>query len=77
MVVQRKSLIGRPKERKKVYKVGSYIPFVGLRFLIHCNFISTEESKNRIPFGYVWFPKSTKERKKMLRKMIFSCLVVL
>ena len=27
--------------------------------------------------GYVWFPKSTKERKKMLRKMIFSCLVVL
>lgn len=32
MVVQRKSLIGRPKERKKVYKVGSYIPFVGLRF---------------------------------------------
>lgn len=48
MVVQRKSLIGRPKERKKVYKVGSYIPFVGLRFLIHCNFISTEESKNEI-----------------------------
>ena len=27
--------------------------------------------------GYVWFPESTKERKKMLRKMIFSCLVVL
>ena len=27
--------------------------------------------------GYVWFPESTKERKKILRKMIFSCLVVL
>ena len=23
--------------------------------------------------GYVWFPKNTKERKKMRRKMIFSC----
>ena len=30
-----------------------------------------------IPFGYVWFPENTKERKKMQRKMIFLCLVVL
>ena len=30
-----------------------------------------------VSIGYVWFLESTKERKKMLRKMNFSCLVVL
>ena len=33
--------------------------------------------KNLKALGYVWFPENTKERKKMQRKMIFSCLVVL
>ena len=27
--------------------------------------------------GYVWFSESVKERKKILKKMIFLCLVVL
>ena len=26
---------------------------------------------------YIWFPENTKERKKLQRKMIFLCLVVL
>ena len=36
--------------------------------------INTEVTKYD---DYVWFSESTKERKKMLKKMIFSCLVVL
>ena len=31
----------------------------------------------RKSLGYVWFGESSKERKKMLRKIIFLCLVVL
>ena len=34
-------------------------------------------SDSRDYLGYVWFPENTKERKKMQRKIIFSCLVVL
>ena len=50
--------------------VWMYDAFVNTSFsLMGIDYFSTK--------GYVWFPENTKERKKMRRKMIFLCLVVL
>ena len=47
------------------------------KFFHTCLVCKPKVEFGKISLGYVWFPKSTKERKKMLKKMIFSCLIVL
>ena len=40
----------------------------------HGGQFSANFKENQFNLGYVWFPQSTKKRKTMLRKMIFSYL---
>ena len=49
-------------------------PLIG--FFVNFPLIDAAKIAQPVRVGYVWFPESTKERKKMLRKMIFSCLIV-